>query len=181
MAAVTVFGLSEEVGGNPVGSSRAVGEDEDFAGAGEEIDGDLADELAFGFDDPGVARAEDFADVWDGGGAVGEGGDGLCSADAVDFACTAEVECGEEGRVDFSVRSAGGGGDDLRNGCSLGEGAGHDGRGDKGGGAARDVDADAVEGVEAFADLCSLGVFHGPVFAEAFFCEGEDVFARGFE
>ena len=93
-----VFGLGEQVGGDPFGAAGAVGEDEDFARAGELVHGHGAEHLAFRLDDVGVAGAEDFDDGRDGLRAVGEGGDGLRAADLVDLGGPGERERGRGGR-----------------------------------------------------------------------------------
>ena len=173
-----VFGLGEQVGGDPFGVAGAVGEDEDFARAGELVDGDGAEHLAFGLDDVGVAGAEDFDHGRDGLRAVGERGDGLRAADLVDLGGPGEFERAEERGGDVAVGVGGGGDDDLGDARGGGEGDGHDRRGDERRGAAGDVDADAREGIEAFADLDALAVVHVPVVAQAFEGEGADVFVR---
>ena len=180
-AVASVFGLGEEVGGDPCGAGRAVGDDENFAGSGQQIDGDAAEELAFGFDDVAVAGAEDFRDGRDGFGAEGDGGDGLGAADAVDFGGAGEMECGEEGRVDGAVRRGGGDGDNFLHAGGGGEGAGHERGGNEWRGAAGNIDADALERVEAFAGAGSLGASSGPIAAEALGGKGADVAVCGLQ
>ena len=100
----TVFGLGEQVGGDPGGMRPVrVGEDEDFARAGELVDGHGTEHLAFRLDDVGVAGAEDFDDGLDGLRAVGEGGDGLRTADLVDLGGPGEFERAEERGGDVAV------------------------------------------------------------------------------
>jgi hypothetical protein len=84
-AAVAVLGLREEVGGDPRGICGGVGEDEDFARAGEEVDGALAEDLALRLDDPRAAGAEDFLHGPDGLRAIRERRDGLRAADTVNL------------------------------------------------------------------------------------------------
>ena len=181
LAVAAVFGLGEEVGGDEVGASGVVGEDHDFAGAWEEVDGDGSEELAFGFDDEFVAWAHDFVDWADGFGAEGECGDGVGSADAVDFGGSGELEGEEHGVVDAAVRAAGRADDDFGDAGGFGEGDRHDDGGDERGGAAGDVDADALEWLIGFADDRALFIFHVPALAETAFGEGDDIAAGGFE
>ena len=54
--------------------------------AGHHVDADLAEHLALGGGDIGVAGADDLGDRRDGLGAVGERGDRLRAADAIDLA-----------------------------------------------------------------------------------------------
>ena len=181
LAVAAVFGLGEEVGGDEVRASGVVGEDHDFAGAREEVDGDCAEELAFGFDDEFVARAHDFVDWADGFGAEGEGGDGVGSADAVDLGGSGELEGVEHGVVDAAVGAAWRADDDFGDAGGFGESDRHDDGGDEGCGAAGDVDADALEWLIGFADDRALFILHVPALAETAFGEGDDIAARGFE
>ena len=178
-AAEAVLCLGEEIGGDPVGIGGVVGKDEDFTGAGEKIEGDASEELAFGFDDPGAAGAEDFADGADGAGAEGEGGDGLGAADPVNLVDSAVGEGGEEGGVDAAFGISGCDGCDAGDSCFAGESGGHDGRGDEGRGAAGNVKSHTGEGIEAFADDGTLAVAHEPGFTKAAAGEGGDVVAGG--
>ena len=80
----TVFGLREQVGCDEGGGRAIVGDDEDFGGAGRQIDGGaggIAGNLELRLGDKRVARAEKFIAFRNGCGAVGEGGDGLGAAD----------------------------------------------------------------------------------------------------
>ncbi len=161
-----MFGLGEEIGGDELGVGGIIGEDEDLAGAGEKIDGDIAEEEAFGGDDIGVAGAEHLLDAADGSGAECEGGDGLGAADAMDLGGAGGGGGEKEGGIDGSVLAARGGDDDLGTAGGLGQGDGHQGGGDQGCGAAGDVDADALEGVELFTDRGAVMISALPVLAE---------------
>ena len=67
-----------------------VGEDQNFRRAGDHVDADLAEDAALGGCDKGVAGTDDLGDRSDGPGAIGERGDRLRAADAVDL-----VDAGE--------------------------------------------------------------------------------------
>ncbi len=51
-----VLGLGDEIGGDPGGIGGAIGDDEDFGGPGDHVDADLAEDLALGGGDEGIAR-----------------------------------------------------------------------------------------------------------------------------
>ncbi len=57
-----MLGLTEQVRGHDLGLGRLVGDHRDLRGAGEEVDGHLAEQLALGLGDVGVARADDHVD-----------------------------------------------------------------------------------------------------------------------
>ena len=85
MRARVVFGLRQKIGGDPVGIAGPVGEDQYFGGASDHVDADLAEHDALGCGDIGIARADDLGDRRDGRGAVGERGNRLGPADAIDL------------------------------------------------------------------------------------------------
>ena len=100
-----MLGLGEEVGGDPVGIVVAVGDDQDLARAGDHVDADRAEHLALGGGDVGVARPDDLGDRRDRRRAVGERGDRLGAADAVDLVDAGEPGGGEHQRVDACRRA----------------------------------------------------------------------------
>ncbi|OPZ97488.1 MAG: hypothetical protein BWY71_01603 [Planctomycetes bacterium ADurb.Bin412] len=102
-AAGGVFGLAEQVGGQPVGAGGLVSDDEDIAGAGETVDIDQAEEFLFGQLRPDAAGADNFIDLGDGIGAEGQGGDGLDAANAIDFRNAQFAADGQDGRMDAAL------------------------------------------------------------------------------
>ncbi len=56
-----MLGLREEVGGDPGGVGTGVGKDENFARPRQQIDGDVAEDLALGLDDIRVAPGRIFS------------------------------------------------------------------------------------------------------------------------
>ena len=150
LKAAAVFGLGEEIRGDPLGVAGAVGQDADLRGTGHLVDGDSAVDLALRGGDVGVARPGDELDGPD-AGAVGHHADGLDAADAVNLGGAGHAQGVQEGGGDGSAVAGGGAGDDLGDAGGLGQDDGHDGGGGQGGGAAGDVDAHAVHRVEAFA------------------------------
>ena len=92
LAALAVLGLREQVGGDPRGVRARVGENEDFARAGEEVDGHAAKHLPLRLDDVGVAGAENFPHWRDARRAECERRNGLRAAGFVNLRRTREVE-----------------------------------------------------------------------------------------
>ena len=80
-----MLGLGEQVGGDEGGIGGAVGEHDDLRGAGDHVDADDAEHAPLGRRHIGVAGADDLADRRDGRRAIGERGDRLRAADAVDL------------------------------------------------------------------------------------------------
>ena len=93
LRAGVVLGLRQQVGGDPIGVSGLVGEDEHLGRAGDHVDADLAEHQALGRRHIGVAGPDDLGDRRNGLGAVGERGHRLRAADAIDL-----VDAGELGR-----------------------------------------------------------------------------------
>ena len=87
-----MFGLGQEVGGDPVGIGRRIGEHQHFRRAGDHVDADRAEDAALGGRHIGVAGPDDLGDRGDGLGAIGERRDRLRAADAVNL-----VDAGETG------------------------------------------------------------------------------------
>ena len=168
-----MLGLGEEVGGDPLGVARAVGEDANLGGAGDLVDGDGAVDLALGGGDVGVAGAGDELDGAD-AGAVGHHADGLDAANAVDFGGAGHAQGVEKRRGDGHAVAGGGAGDDFGDAGGLGQHHGHDGGGGERRGAAGDVDAHAVHRVEAFAETAAVEGMDIPIIAEPGLGEGHD-------
>ena len=73
-------------------------------GPGDHVDADRAEHLALGGGDIGVAGADDLGDRADGFRTVGQRGDRLRAADAVDFVDAGEVGGHQHQRVDAAAR-----------------------------------------------------------------------------
>jgi len=95
-----VFGLAEDVGGNPLRLGLRVGNDEYITGAGKGIDIDHAVHLFFGQLDDIVAGADDFIYFLNGLGAEGQCGDSVGSAEPVHFCDIQFITETEDDRVD---------------------------------------------------------------------------------
>jgi len=171
-----VLGLREQIGGCEFCLGGVIGEDHEFAGTGEEIDGDVADDQAFGGDDVSVARAEDFLYAANCVSAVGHSGDGLCAADTVNLGGSGNARGVEQGGVDRTVFAAGRADHDFRTACDFRQGHGHQGRRHQWGGAAGDVNADALEWIEFFTYDSAVRVTRLPILAQGTSREGGDVF-----
>ena len=62
LGAAAVFGLGEEIGGDPGGVGGPVGDDQHFGRAGDHVDADRAEDLPLGGGDIGIAGADDLVD-----------------------------------------------------------------------------------------------------------------------
>ena len=60
----TVFRLGQKIGGNARGVGGVIGQDEQFAGAGEQVYGGAAEQQPLGCDDISIAGAKNFVDFW---------------------------------------------------------------------------------------------------------------------
>ena len=80
-----VLGLGQKIGGDPGGIVVAIGDHQDLGRPGDHIDADGAEHLALGGSDIGVARPHHLVDRTHCLGAIGEGGDRLGAADALDL------------------------------------------------------------------------------------------------
>ena len=84
-----VFGLSEKIRGHPDRVGLGVGDHQNLAGPGKQVDADPPEYLALRLDDVGVARAEDLGHGADRLGSVGQGGDRLGATDTINLGGTA--------------------------------------------------------------------------------------------
>ncbi len=145
-----MFGLGNEIGGRVIWPSGFVGEDDDFAGAGDGVDIDIAVDEFFGEGDELVAGADDFIHTLHGAvdeaiETIGECGDGLSAAHAIDLGDAEFVADGEDIGVVRAISGWRRDDDDLFDaGCLSGDGR-HEDSGGVGGGTAGHADADAIE------------------------------------
>jgi hypothetical protein len=93
LRAGVVLGLRQQVGGDPIGVSRLVGEDEHLGRTGDHVDADLAEHQTLGGRHIGIAGSDNLGNRRNGLRAVGERGDRLRAADAIDL-----IDAGELGR-----------------------------------------------------------------------------------
>jgi hypothetical protein len=171
-----VLGLGDEVGGD-AGGVAGLGGDDDLGGAGGHVDSTRSRSGAaalrdgdFGGGDVEVAGADDLGYGFDRGCAVGEGGDGLGAADAVELGDAGEVRGGEGFAGGFGAAD-----DDARDAGDLCGGGGHEQGGGQGVTAAGDVAADGAEGADDLADLHAVGGAEAEGARELLFGEGADV------
>ena len=80
-----VLGLRQQVGRDPGGIVSGVGDDQDFGGAGDQVDPHLAEQLTLCLGHPGVAGPGDLVDRTDRPGPPGERRDRLRPADPPDL------------------------------------------------------------------------------------------------
>lgn len=124
----SVFGLRYKVGGRPVRLGGFVGDDQKLAWPGQEVDGNLAEQGAFGSDYIGVARSEDFADRADGRCSASHSRDGLGAANSVNLCGAGKIKRIEEGGMNCAIGAARGAGDDFRATGNLRQCDGHQSR-----------------------------------------------------
>ena len=94
-ALVIVLGLRQQIGGDPVRIGGPVGKDQHLRGTGDHVDADTAEHQPLGGGDIGIAGADDLRHRRDRLGAVGERGNRLRAADAIDLV-DAGQPCGRQ-------------------------------------------------------------------------------------
>ena len=139
-----MLGLGEQVRGDPRGIVGGIGDHQDLGGAGDHVDADGAEDQPLGGGDIGVAGAHDLVDRRDGLGAVGERGDGLGPAHAIDLGDPGDLRGGHHRRVEPAVRRRHDHGDALHAGDARRDRVHQHGTRISGG-AARHVEPDRVE------------------------------------
>ena len=174
-----MFGLRHQVGGRPVRLGGFVGDDQELAWSGQEVDGDLAEQGAFGGDYVGVARPEDFANRADGLCPASHGRNGLGAANSVNFRGAGKIKRIEKGGMDCAVRAARRAGDDFRTTCNLRQCDGHQSRRNERGAAAGNVKADSGKWIEFLSNKRLMGISHLPVFSPGNSAEGSNVGGGG--
>ena len=115
-----VLGLTQQVCCHPCGVAAAVGQHQNFAGAGDHIDAHLAEHLALGGGNVDVAGAYDLIHRRDALGAVSQRRHGLCAAGLENFGHSGGGGSGQNDRVHLAVLPGGGGHDDLGHPRHLG-------------------------------------------------------------
>ncbi|ENN87541.1 hypothetical protein RHSP_44317 [Rhizobium freirei PRF 81] len=103
LRAFVMLGLSKEIGGNPIRIVVLVGDDEHFRRAGDHVDADGAEHLAFGRGHIGIAGTGDLGDRLDRFGAIGKRRNRLRAADAVDFFDAGHAGGRKDGWIDRAV------------------------------------------------------------------------------
>ena len=124
----------------------------------------------FGGGDEEVAGADDLVYARDGGGAEGEGGDGLRAADAVELG-----DAGEVGGGEGLERGFGRADDDACDAGDLCGGGGHEQGGGQRIAAAGDVAADGAERTNDLAGLDAGALLGTPALGQLTLGEGADV------
>ncbi len=99
-----MFGLRQEVGGDPVRIRRLVGEDQDLGGARDHVDADFAEHKAFGRGDIGISGSDDLRHGRNRLRAVSKRRHRLCAADTVDLVDPGEIGSRQDERVELAVR-----------------------------------------------------------------------------
>lgn len=86
-----MLGLRQQIDRHDKGVGGLVGDDEDLGGTGEQVDADLAEQLALCLGHIGIARSGDQIDPLDRLGSGGQGPDRLNSTEKVDLVRAREV------------------------------------------------------------------------------------------
>ena len=160
-----VLGLGQHIRRDELRVGRVVRQHQQFAGAGEQVNGHVADHQPFGGDDVGIAGAEDLLHAPDRGRAVSHRRDGLGAADTIDLRRARRARRKQERRVDAAVLAAGRADDDLRAARHLGQGHRHQRGRDQRGRAAGNVDADALERIKLLPDDRAVRIAGLPILA----------------
>ena len=98
-----MFGLAQQIGGDPCGIARAIGDDQNFRRASHHINADNAIQLTLGLCDPGIAGASDDIHAANALCAKGKGGNGLRPANPPDFIHAGQMRRREHQRVNLSL------------------------------------------------------------------------------
>ena len=125
-----MLGLAEQVYRDHEGVGVLVGNHQDLSRAGEQVDADLAEQLALGLGDVGVTRAGEQVDLADGLGPYRHRGHRLGAAEQEDLVCASELKRGYRGGGNLTLdrRRAGG---NPRDAGDLSGHHGHVGRRDE--------------------------------------------------
>ena len=139
-----MLGLRQQVGGDPVGMTGAVGQDQHLRRPGDHVDADRAEHQPLGGRHIGVARADDLRHRLDRLGAVGERRHRLRAADAINLVDAGELGGCQHQRREPAVRRRHHH-DEARHARDLGRHRIHQHRRRIGGGAARHIEADSLD------------------------------------
>ena len=174
----TVFRLREHVGRHVPRPGRVIRQHQQIAGAGQQVNGHPPHQQALGHADVGVARTENLLHAADGFRAACQRGHGLRTAHAINLRGPGGAGRIEDCRVDRAILAAGGGDHDFPAPGHLGQGDGHQGGGNQRRGAAGNINADALEGIELLPHCRPVGIPGLPGLAQGFFGEVGDVLFR---
>lgn len=174
-----MFGLRHQVGGRPVRLGGFIGDDQELAWSGQEVNSDLAEQSAFGGDYVGVARSEDFADRANGRCSASHGRNSLGAANSVNFRSAGKIKRIEEGGMDCAIRVARRAGDNFRATGNLRQCDGHQSRRNEWGAASGNVEADSGKWIKFLSNECLMGIPHLPVFSSGDSAESSNVGGGG--
>ena len=154
--------LGNQVGRDPVQPGRSIGKDQDLGRAGDRIDPDLPEKPLFGTLNIDVAGPDDLVDPWNSARPQSHGRHGLCAPDSEYPIGSGQVSRRQNRRVGQASGSWWRSEDDF---FDAGDFCGNDihenGR-EKGGRPARDVNADALEWLDAELHPAELGIAIDP-------------------
>ena len=157
-----VLGLGQEIRRDPDGIRVAVGDHHHLARARQHVDPDVAEDPPLGERHVDVPRAHDLVHAADRLGAVGQGRDGLGTADPVGLGDAGDARGDQHGRAERPVGRRRRDQHDVPDAGHARRHGGHQHRGRVGRAASRDVDADPVQRADLLADHRSVAVRHAP-------------------
>ena len=163
-----MFGLAEQIHGHPLSRCAAIGQDQNFRGAGDHVDAHGAKHSLFGAGHIGVARTGDFVDLGDGGGAVGQRSHGLRATHRESAAHTGHTGGGQHQGVAHACWR-GHHHDDLLHPGHMGGNRVHQHRGGVSGFATRHINAHAVQWRDFLAEQRAVFVAVAPTLARRLF------------
>ena len=158
-----MFRLRKQVGGNVARVRRSVGDDEDFTRPGEEVAAYLAEEPALCLDDKRVSGAEKLVDGLDCLRTDTHCGNRLRPADFADFFDVQKTERAKDVRIYGAVARGRRADADFGAARNLRKRNGHYDRRNERRTATGDVNADAVYGIEIFADCRTVRILRAPI------------------
>ena len=161
---LVMLGLAEQVHGHPVGRRAAVGQHQDFTGAGNHVDAHGAEHPLLGAGHIGIAGAGDLVHLRNGGRAVGQGRHGLGTADG-EAARDARHIGGRQHQGVLLAARRGHDHDDFLHASHMGGNGIHQHAGRIGRLAAGHIDAHAVQRRDLLAQQGAIGVTVAPALA----------------
>ena len=155
-----MLGLGKEVVNHPVHRRGAVGDDENLARSGDQVDAGLAEHLALGLRHPRAAGADDLVYGADGFGAEGERRHRMGTAYRVGLPNVRPVQRGQRQRI--GPAGTGHDGDDVPHASDRSGQRGHQHRRGIGRLASRHIDAHPIQGRHPLAKFIAEFICIGP-------------------
>ena len=172
-----VFGLAQQIGGDPGRIVGPVGQHQNFRRTRDHVDADGSEHQALGRRHIGVTGADDLVDRADRLGAVGQGAHGLGAADTVNFIDPGDGRRRQDQGVEHAVRRRHDH-DQPVHARDLGRDGVHQHGRRIGCGAAGHVEARRLDRLPAIAQAQARGIREVQVFGQLLFMERPDAPGR---